>query len=118
MELDSTHGGFTRDTVLETSNVAGLLARFVCSYSSTYLTRHTLLLCTHREWSLTFALRQRRGGHVMTVREISGAMVTVELEGGGRLALSLTSATGGIDKASLSTPFPFDIFTPVVSRVY
>jgi hypothetical protein len=91
VELRSTHGGFSRDTSLETSNVAGLFGS---------------------EWILTLALRQRRAGHVVTVRSISGATVKVEVVEEGRLALTLISDSG-TTASSTTSPLPHDTFTPL-----
>ncbi|CAI8004092.1 hypothetical protein GBAR_LOCUS3831 [Geodia barretti] len=88
VELRSTHGGFSRDTSLETSSVAGLFGRQAPSY-------------THR-----------RAGHVVTVRSVSGATVKVEVVEEGRLALTLISDSG-TTASSTTSPLPHDIFTPL-----
>ena len=67
------------------------------------------------EWILALALRQRRAGHVGTVRSVSGATVKVEVVEEGRLALTLISDSG-TTASSTTSPLPHDIFTPLVSH--
>ena len=103
--------GFAQDTGLQTSNIIGFFGR----YSLTLCLCVCELYCSVcSEWTLSFALRQRREGHVISVRGEGGAVVTVDLVSGARVALTVSS--GGQEDMGLTTePFPHDTFSDIVS---
>ena len=82
---------------------------------NSHLHVNSLPLLISSEWVLTFSLRQRRGGHVVTVTSVSGATVSVEVVEEGRLALALSSGPGSRTVVE-TDPLPHDIFTPLVSH--
>ena len=78
----------------------------MCTLTSTLL---------YSQWNLTFALRQRNDGHVITVRSVSGERVTVSVVDRGRLDLTVSSGGGVSQNTSTTDPVSHDIFTAVVS---
>ena len=68
---------------------------------------------------LTFALRQRSPGHVISVRSVTGAGVRVEVVEGGRgpgLALTVSGDDGSETTLQSFIPgVPHDVFTVLVS---
>lgn len=75
-------------------------------------------LCYHTlspisQWNLTFDLRQRSAGHVISVRSVSGECVRVNVAEDGRLMMVVSSESGS-ETVFSSVPLPHNIFTAVV----
>lgn len=59
-------------------------------------------------------MRQRAAGHLLTVRAVSGLVVTVRVQEEGELLLAVSSEESSGEAASLFSVLEHDVFTPMV----
>ena len=90
--LENTHGGFHTDTRLTTSNVIGLLNRFVLSSCHRHycLFVACLFIASFSSWTLRMSLRQIGDGHVLTINSVEGHVISLHIRDG-RATLSLSA---------------------------